>query len=69
MRSLEDLFAEFYSQQQDGELPETNLNDLISFTAEQVRNGTLDESEKERKQASEKLIAYALNCQCEENSL
>lgn len=68
-RSLEDLFTEFYSYQHDGELPENTLNDLISFTAEQVRNAAFDESEKERKQASDKLIAHAVKYQCEENSL
>jgi exonuclease SbcD len=57
--SLEELFLEFYSYQHQGDLPEESINDLISFVAEQTRNSTEDESEKERKQAAEKLIAYA----------
>ena len=57
--SLEELFFYFYSYQHEGELPEENLSDLISFVAEQSRNGYEDESESERKQATEKLIAYA----------
>ena len=57
--SLEELFFDFYSYQHEGELPEENLSDLISFVAEQSRNGYEDESESERKQATEKLIAYA----------
>ena len=57
--SLEELFFDFYSYQYDGELPEETLGDLISFVAEQSRNGYEDESETERKQAIEKLIVYA----------
>ena len=57
--SLEELFSEFYSYQHQGELPEDSLNELVSFVAEQTRNGSEDESEKERKLATEKLIEYA----------
>ena len=57
--SLEELFSEFYSYQHQGELPEDSLNELVSFVAEQTRNGSEDESEKERRLASEKLIEYA----------
>ena len=57
--SLEELFLDFYSYQYEGDLPEENLGDLITFVAEQSRNGYEDESESERKQATEKLIAYA----------
>ncbi len=57
--SLEELFLEFYSYQHQGSLPEEPLSDLISFTAEQTRNGSEDESEKERRQAIEALITYA----------
>lgn len=57
--SLEELFLEFYSYQNQGELPEESLNELLSFAAEQTRNGYEDESEKERKQQTEKLIAFA----------
>ena len=57
--SLEELFSEFYSYQHKGELSEDSLNELVSFVAEQTRNGSEDESEKERKLATEKLIEYA----------
>ena len=57
--SLEELFSEFYSYQHQGELPEDSLNELVSFVAEQTRNGSEDESEKERRVATEKLIEYA----------
>ncbi len=57
--SLEELFFDFYSYQHDGDLPEEGIGELISFVAEQSRNGYEDESESERKQATEKLIAYA----------
>lgn len=57
--SLEELFSEFYSYQHQGELPEESLKELVSFVAEQTRNGSEDESEKERKLATEKLIEYA----------
>lgn len=57
--SLEELFMDFYQYQHDGELPEDSLNELISFTAEQTRNCSEDESEKERKDAIEKLIKFA----------
>lgn len=57
--SLEELFSEFYSYQHQGELPEDSLNELVSFVAEQTRNGSDDESEKERRLATEKLIEYA----------
>ena len=57
--SLEELFSEFYSYQHQGELPEDSLNELVSFVAEQTRNGSEDESEKERRLATEKLIEYA----------
>ena len=57
--SLEELFSEFYSYQHQGELPEDSLNELVSFVAEQTRNGSEDESVKERRLATEKLIEYA----------
>lgn len=57
--SLEELFSEFYSYQHQGELPEESINALVSFVAEQTRNGSEDESEKERRLAIEKLIEYA----------
>jgi len=57
--SLEELFADFYRYQHDGELPDDSLNELISFAAEQTRNCSEDESEKERKDAIEKLIKFA----------
>ena len=57
--SLEELFLEFYSYQHQGDLPEESMSELISFAAEQTRNGLADESEKERKIATEKLIAFA----------
>ena len=57
--SLEELFFDFYSYQHDGELPEESMSELISFAAEQTRNGSEDESEKERMQNVEKLIAFA----------
>ena len=58
-RSIEELFLEFYSYQHQGELPEEPLNEIISFTAEQTRNGSEDASERERRMDIEKLIAYA----------
>lgn len=67
--SVEELFSEFYSYQHDGELPEENLNRLISFAAEQTRNSHEDDTEKEKKQAMERLIQYASSCNSkEENS-
>lgn len=57
--SLEELFAEFYSYQHDGDLPEEDLCQLISYAAEQTRNSSGDESEKERKKATKQLIEYA----------
>lgn len=57
--SLEDLFFDFYGYQHNGELPEEELAELISFVAEQTRNGSEDESEKERMQGIEKLIEFA----------
>ena len=57
--SLEELFFDFYSYQHDGELPEESMSELISFAAEQTRNGSEEESEKERMQDAEKLIAFA----------
>ena len=35
------------------------MSELIAFAAEQTRNGSEDESEKERMQDVEKLIAFA----------
>lgn len=64
--SLETLFTEFYSYQQDGELPDEAAEKLIAFAAEQARNGCGDETEKERKQAAMQLIEYAVKCQHEE---
>ena len=57
--SLEELFFDFYSYQHDGELPEESMSELISFVAEQTRNGSEDESEKEKMQKMEQLIAFA----------
>jgi len=57
--SLEELFTDFYRYQHDGELPDASLNELISFTAEQTRNYSEDESEKERQEAVVKLIEFA----------
>ncbi len=57
--SLEELFFDFYRYQHDGELPEESMSELISFVAEQTRNGSEDESEKEKMQKMEKLIAFA----------
>ena len=61
--SLEKLFAEFYQFQHDGELPEEQFDQLITYVAEQTRNGGEDESETERKQATKKLIAFAAKCE------
>lgn len=58
-RSLEELFSEFYSRRHDGELPEQSFMELISFAAEQTRNCSEDESEKERNEATTKLIQFA----------
>ena len=63
--SLEELFNEFYSHQCGGELPETHINSLISFVAEQSRNGADEDSEKERIHAAKQLIEYAGKCQSE----
>ncbi len=57
--SLEELFAQFYQEQLDGELPEEALEKLIAFTAEQIRNGLDDETEKERQENIRKLIEAA----------
>lgn len=57
--SLEELFFDFYRYQHDGELPEESMSELISFAAEQTRNGSEDESEKEKMQKMENLIAFA----------
>ncbi len=57
--SLEELFFDFYSYQHNGELPEESMGELIAFAAEQTRNASEDESEKERMQKMEKLIAFA----------
>lgn len=64
--SLEELFSDFYSRQQDGCLPDGELEKLISFTAEQTRNSSGDETETERRQAVKQLIAYAGQCHHEE---
>ncbi len=61
--SLEELFADFYSYQKNGSLPDGEGEKLISFAAEQTRNGCLsDETEKERRQAAIHLIEYAVKC-------
>ncbi len=61
--SLEELFADFYSYQKNGSLPDGESEKLISFAAEQTRNGCLsDETEKERRQAAIHLIEYAVKC-------
>ncbi len=57
--SLEELFADFYSYQHNGELPAEDLNALVSFVAEQTRNGAEDASEKEKAQETKKLIEFA----------
>ena len=67
--SLEELFGEFYSFLHDGELPDGSLEALISFAAEQTRNSPEGETEKEKKQAAERFIAYALKCQTEEKNI
>ena len=64
--SLEELFTEFYKYQHDGELPESSMEQLISFAAEQVRNSQGDETEKEKKQAVSRLIEFAAKCDCGE---
>lgn len=66
--SLEELFTEFYKYQHDGNFPENFMEQLISYVAEQVRNSDGDESEKEKKQATRKLIEFAANCNCEEKT-
>lgn len=66
--SLEELFTEFYKYQHDGNLPDSSLEQLISFAAEQVRNSDGDETEKEKKQAAEQLIEFAASCSCEEET-
>ena len=63
--SLEELFTEFYRHMHQGELPEEKLSKLISYTAEQVRNNN-DESEVERKEATRKLVEFAVNVKNEE---
>ena len=61
--SLEELFAEFYSYQQNGSLPDGETEKLIAFAAEQTRNGcSSDETETGRKQAAMQLIEYAVKC-------
>lgn len=61
-RSLEELFTEFYQYQHDGELPGQALEALISYTAEQTRNSSWEESEKEKIQSTRQLINYAVKC-------
>ena len=60
---LEELFAEFYQFQQEGELPEEHINQLIAFAAEQARNSGEDDSETEKKQDIRKLIEFAAKCE------
>jgi len=67
--SLEELFEDFYSHRQDGSLPDAETEKLISFAAEQTRNSSGDETEKERTQAAKQLIEYAKECQHEEMHL
>lgn len=57
--SLEELFLEFYSYQHQGDLPPESINQLISFAAEQTRNASEDETEKEKLRAAEELIKFA----------
>lgn len=64
--SLEELFTEFYRYQHEGNLPEAYASELISFVAEQTRNGGKDDTEKERKQAARQLIKYAAECKSRE---
>ena len=57
--SLEELFLEFYSYQHQGDLPPEPIDQLISFAAEQTRNASEDETEKEKLRAAEELIKFA----------
>lgn len=63
MRSIEELFTEFYSYLHEGDLPDETMERLITFTAEQTRNQGMDESETERKEATRQLIGYVQKCQ------
>lgn len=67
--SLEELFHDFYSYQHGGEILEEHLSNLIAFTAEQTRNASEDESERERKQAMTQLIGYAEKYQNQEEDV
>lgn len=64
--SLEELFGEFYSYQHDGDLLEEPLSGLVSFVAEQTRNGNDDSTEKERKRDTMQLISFASKYQGKE---
>lgn len=67
MRSIEELFEEFYRLQCDGDLPDEPEEQLIQYVAEQTRNGN-EKSEKERSREAEALIRYAVSgCGLEEN--
>lgn len=57
--SLEELFLEFYSYQHQGDLPPEPIDQLISFAAEQTRNASEDETDKEKLRAAEELIKFA----------
>lgn len=67
-RSLEELFRDFYQYQHDGELPDEELEELIFYVAEQTRNGTSEESERERNLSTRMLIEHAVKCGKEEQS-
>lgn len=67
--SLEELFTEFYRYQNAGNLPEAHFSKLISFVAEQTRNSSKDDTEKERKRKTRQLIEYAAACKDEEEDL
>lgn len=64
--SLEELFADFYSYQHDGNMPEEYLERLITFAAEQTRNSRGDESAQENRESIRQLIEFAEKCKCEE---
>lgn len=57
--SLEELFSDFYQSMHDGEFPESGLEALVSYAAEQTRNGREDDTEKEKVQDRKKLIDFA----------
>lgn len=66
--SLEELFADFYRYQHDGELPDAHYEKLISFVAEQTRNSTREESMQEKKVSTRQLIEFASKCKGKEEN-